>query len=56
MNSEISRLSIIVDKEIQDQLRAIQADMIKKSKKNISFSYVVNLTLKEGLKITNKNL
>jgi len=56
MSSEINRLSVIVDKEVQDQLRSIQANMIKESKKNISFSYVVNLTLKEGLKTTSKNL
>ena len=50
MSSQINRLSVMLDKELEHQLREIQANMIKKSKKNVSFSYVVNLVIKEGLK------
>ena len=50
MSSEISRLSVMIDKELEHRLREIQANMIKKSKKNVSFSAVVNLVIKEGLK------
>ncbi len=49
MNEKINRLSIMMDKELEDKLREIQANMIKKTKRNISFSYVVNLVLKKGL-------
>ena len=50
MGSENSRLSITLNKELENQLRKIQASMIKKSKKNVSFSFVVNLVIEEGLK------
>ena len=50
MGSEISRLSVTLDKELEHKLREIQASMIKKSKKNVSFSYVMSLVIKEGLK------
>ena len=50
MSKKINRLSIMMDKELEDKLREMQANMIKKTKRNVSFSYVVNLVLKKGLK------
>lgn len=51
MSEKINRLSIMMDKELEDKLREMQANMIKKTKRNVSFSYVVNLVLKKGLKV-----
>ena len=39
----------MVDEELVDKLREIQANRIKKTRKNTSFSYVVNTVFKEGL-------
>jgi len=50
MSEKINRLSIMMDRELEDKLREMQANMIKKTKRNVSFSYVVNLILKKGLK------
>ncbi len=50
MKLKSSRISVMVDKELEDKLREIQANMIKKTRKNASFSHVVNAVLKEGLK------
>lgn len=50
MKSKSNRISVMVDKEIEGKLREMQANMIKKTRKNASFSYVVNAVLKEGLK------
>lgn len=50
MKSKNSRISVMVDKEIEGKLRERQANMIKKTRKNVSFSHVVNTTLQEGLK------
>jgi len=43
-------MSVMVEKDLIDKLRTIQAEMINKSKENVSFSFVVNQILKEGLK------
>ena len=51
MSEKINRISIMMDKELEDKLREMQANMIKKTKRNVSFSYVVNLVLKKGLKV-----
>ncbi len=40
----------MIDKEVEDKLRERQANMIKKTRKNASFSFVVNTVLQEGLK------
>lgn len=50
MKSQSSRISVMIDRELAGNLREMQADMIKKVKRNVSFSEVVNLILKEGLK------
>ena len=51
MKQEITRISAIIDKELEGKLREIQANMIKKkTKRNVTFSHVVNIVLKEGLK------
>jgi len=50
MSEKTSRLSIMMDKVLEGKLREMQANMIKKTKRNISFSYIVNLVLKKGLK------
>jgi hypothetical protein len=50
MKTKTSRISVIIDKDLEDHLRERQANMIKKTKRNVSFSYVVNLVLKEGIK------
>ncbi len=40
----------MIDRELENKLREKQAEMIRKTKGNVSFSHVVNLALKEGLK------
>jgi len=40
----------MLERALEEKLRNIQADMIKKSRKNISFSNVVNLVLKNGIR------
>jgi hypothetical protein len=50
MSQKTKRLSIMLEHELEEKLRSIQADMIKKSKKNVSFSNVVNLVLKNGIR------
>ena len=51
MKVETSRISVMIDKELENRLREKQAEMIGKTKGNVSFSHVVNLVLKEGLKL-----
>jgi hypothetical protein len=50
MSQKTKRLSIMLERTLEEKLRNIQADMIKKSRKNISFSNVVNLVLKNGIR------
>jgi len=45
------RITIILDDDLVTKLRKIQAENIKKSNGSISFSYVINETLKKGLKV-----
>jgi predicted DNA-binding protein len=54
MSQKTKRLSIMLDSELEERLRNLQASMIKKSKKNVSFSSVVNLVLKNGFYKTTK--
>ena len=49
MSQKTKRLSIMLENDLEERLRSIQANMIRKSKKNVSFSSVVNLVLKNGL-------
>ena len=44
------RVTIMVDDNLDKELRIIQAKMIQKENKSISYSHVVNLSLKKGLK------
>ena len=44
------RATVVLDDELVKKLYIIQAKMIKKEKKHISFSKVVNLTLRKTLK------
>ncbi|QLH04268.1 hypothetical protein C5F49_02265 [Nitrosopumilus oxyclinae] len=47
-------VTIKMDQDVSNGLRKIQSDLIRNATENISFSYVVNLVLKEGIK--NKKL
>ena len=44
------RITIILDDELGRKLRKIQAKMIQKENKSISFSYVINSMLKNSIK------
>jgi len=43
----LRRITIMLDDELQKKLREKQAKLIKQSNKNVSFSQVINLTLKQ---------
>lgn len=43
------RITIVLDDEIDKKLRAKQAAMIRKSESSVSFSQVINETLKKSL-------
>ena len=44
------RLSVMLDKANTSNLRNIQANLIKTTRKNISFSFVINQVVKIGIK------
>ena len=44
------RITILIDDNLDKELRMIQAKMIQKENKSISYSHVVNLSLKKGLR------
>jgi len=44
------RISVMFDDDIIKKLREKQAKLIKKSKKSVSFSSVVNEALRKGIK------
>ena len=44
------RITIVLDDDVIEKLRKIQAEKIKKSSKSISFSSVINDKLKQHLK------
>ena len=51
------RITILLDNDLTKQLRQIQAKMITRYGKSISFSHVLNLSVKEGLpKLKSKTL
>ncbi len=50
----LRRITIMLDDDLQKKLREKQAKLIKQSKKSVSFSRVVNLTLSEGIKKSKK--
>ncbi|MCZ6581666.1 MAG: hypothetical protein O6761_00625 [Thaumarchaeota archaeon] len=45
----INRITIAIDTEIEKKLRIMQANLIKKTNKSVSFSHVLNNILKDGL-------
>ncbi len=45
----INRITIAIDTEIEKELRTMQAELIKKTNKSVSFSKVLNDILKKGL-------
>jgi predicted CopG family antitoxin len=45
-----SRKTIMIDEDIEKKIRAIQSKMLKEKNQSISFSYVINQVLEEGLK------
>ena len=44
------RVTIVIDESNAEKLRNIQAKLIKNSSKSVSFSYVLNRAVEEGLK------
>ena len=44
------RLSVMLDKANTSNLRGIQAKLIQSTRKNISFSFVINQVVKIGIK------
>jgi len=44
------RISITIERELEERLRLKQAELIIKNKKNASFSGVISEVLKKGLK------
>ena len=49
-------VTIKMDQDVSNSLREIQSNLIKNSTENVSFSQVVNLVLKEGIKIKKSTL
>jgi hypothetical protein len=50
LDRKYARISVVIDKELADKLRMIQAEMITKEKSNVSFSFIVNKILGECLR------
>jgi hypothetical protein len=46
----IRRHTIVLDEEVEKKLRHMQADQIKKTGKSVSFSAVINDTLRKAIK------
>jgi len=46
----LRRITIMLDDELQKKLREKQAKLIKQSNKNVSFSQVINMTLKQSVR------
>ncbi len=49
------KISVLIDEKLETSLRILQANLIKKSKKSVSFSDTVNQVLNEGIQHFNKN-
>jgi len=57
MTKKLDRISIMIDNNMIKKIRVIQSHRIKQSKKNVSFSHIVDELLKNGLKnIKHKSL
>jgi len=48
--TDVRRITIILDEELEGNLRKIQAELIKKTNRSKSFSQVINDLLKKSLK------
>ncbi|WP_162858726.1 hypothetical protein [Candidatus Nitrosotenuis aquarius] len=46
----IRRHTIVLDEEVEKKLRHMQADQIKKTGKSVSFSAIINDTLRKAIK------
>lgn len=46
----IRRHTIVLDEDVEKKLRHLQANLIKKTGKSVSFSAVISDTLKKALK------
>ena len=46
----VKRISIMLDDELHNKLRVIQAKQLKRSVKSVSFSSVINQLLRKGIK------
>jgi len=44
------RITIMIDEDLQKKLRVLQSKKIRVSRKNISFSQVINEVIQKGLK------
>ena len=44
------RISIVIDEELHEKLRNLQAKQIKEKKEAISFSQVLNESIRQGIK------
>jgi len=44
------RISTILDESIEKKVRVIQAKLLRRSTKSVSFSYVLNRVVENGLK------
>jgi len=52
--SMLTRITIMLEDELQKKLRDKQAKLIKQSNKSVSFSQVVNQTLNDAIKKSKK--
>lgn len=43
-------ITVIIDEDLQKKLRDVQARLIQKHNRSFSFSKVLNMALKEGIK------
>lgn len=43
------KISVLIDEKLEDSLRLFQAELIKKTRKSVSFSDTVNQVLNEGI-------
>jgi hypothetical protein len=44
------RVTVVLDDDLVKKIREKQAKLIKESVKSVSFSHVVNVTLRKGIK------
>jgi predicted CopG family antitoxin len=53
VDSNYNRVTITIEKDVVKSLREIQARLIRNTTEHMSFSQVINIVLKEGLKRKN---